>query len=323
MTSPKYDTIQTCKMFQTFLNSMKIVALHFDFHRTPTNQRTRLIEQIYCLAVTTMLGLNTCRMFSMFNSSDGFHSVTIQKCVLMLWFIYSFLNAAACFRASCVNGCLPEFFLQLYKLHTDISPKEFHNSRRTVVGITYVTWVVAVINISYVAYCLFSTNILDFVLTPFDKNWHYIMVIKVFAIIAHSYSICAWIFSISLNVIICIVLKQEFSKSNKQFENLIRKGGDSSFSEKFNSYYDRHQAVHQILRHAEDTLSFMNAVLFVSNICLGCMILYNLISYPALLSNTMAFQMHLMWLLSSLFLLGVACLGGSVVNNVVSNLLTI
>ena len=306
------------KLFRPMLYSMKIVGLHFERAESTKNQGVRMIQQIYCLAVTTILGLNLCRMVSMFNSTDGFHPVTIQKLILITWLLNTFCDAAACFRASYVKFCLPDFFQQLNKI-TSINKSDVHSDtlKRTVAVFTLAAWFNVVINTLYVTYCLFFSDVLNSLLTPFSLNAPYIHVIKAVAIIIHFYSTASLMLSVFWRTLICIVLKTKFAECNQLFKNLLTKGSDYQYGD-FKSCYDRYQAVHQLLYHAEDAFSFMHGVLFVSNIGLMCLILYNLISYSAIISDPMVSGMHVAWLFGSVIVLGTACIGGTIVNKAVS-----
>ena len=303
------------QVFRPLFLSMKLVGLHFSLEDRPG----RLTGQIYCTTVTTILGLNILRFLSSFNSSDGFHPATLNKLLVLIWMIKCFFSAYVCVKA--VNGeqNLLTFFKKLACLQDGKDkPLDRGKVHKFVLIYTLVGWSVIVINMALSAYAIFATELFNATFAPFPLDAPYLVVIKAIVVIIHFYANCAWALSIVLSFSIACTTKREFYFCNRMFEKLTDIKDTKLFEEGFEHCYKCHQRVCSLLKNADNMLSFHNAVLLVSFVINQCLIIYNMVSYPLILEDTIVLALNILWMVSGFVIAGATAYGGGLVNHEVS-----
>ncbi len=311
-----YKDTHLFKAMYSFFFSMKLAGLYHV--RTCSKQGTdwRVTPSlVYAVCILLLILVQVINIGTKIHTGDSFGAALIMKLVMLAWYMLCFLNGLACFRASFYYKALPEFFLEWTEVHPEETCLKFTKLK----CIIYVTacWLFIVANLGFFAYNIFYTSVFDGLLIGVTLSHPQAYIMKIVFIIGNIFLSSAWVFPVALAMLICNILHFEFSKFNDDLQEAVSNTKVGSELD-IESFRQRHQKLCQLIGHADDVLSLYIASNYICSIIDLCLVLYNLLYYPAFFEDTVTFIMSIFWLLLSSFTYAVNCFGPAYVNAVVS-----
>ena len=112
-----------------------------------------------------------------------------------------------------------------------------------------------------------------------------------------------------------------FKRFNKDFSTDCEKS--PVLAADIERYRRKHMSICHLLDLTDDKLHVITGMAIAVKILLMCLILYNIIWYPAILAEPVVALMNFFWAISGVIFLGIISVGGALVNDVVSRIVPI
>ena len=311
------DQYRRCLLYECLkplLFSLKICGMHHRKSFQKIGPSKYSISRICSLILVIILWLNVIRMLSMFNKDDKFGPLLFMKIIFIGWVLLCTVNVSCCFY-SCENiNCLSRFFLQWKSLHledTDTYCINYVKPRALIYMI--VCWILIILHVIFANYLCFRTVMMDSMITPFSPTGNYNILWRVLSVsVIQTWLMCCWILPMGLVYTICVIIYSEYNALNKSFQSQIDQ--DGKFNGCLGNVRIRHQAITRMVGYADNFLKIMLAESLLTDIILICLIMYNIIYYPGVMENPMAFFISIVWLVSCFANMLVISVGPAFVN---------
>jgi len=308
VSEPYADQGELLASVSPMLFSMKLFGLFFcreDQHRRRTgdpewNETRRTGHassnwlRVYSTVFLTLVWLNAVRLVSLFTTSDHFGVLLLMKITVFVWFTLSAIMYTAFYFAS-HTGQLLKVLLTL-----PVTPDCVRKTRLIVVGLIIALFVIAVLNMSILAYVYFFSigGEYDFTLAPLIT---YIGVPEDKITVARvgGYLVCLIIlpgtmFTHAMSLVLIYVFCHQFQTLKKNFQRVVRKPGH--FSCDLASFRRRHQALSRAVDKVDGFLMISNVGGFVCHVAIIILVLYSLVFYRNSTATPVSAIMHIFWL---------------------------
>ena len=275
-------------------------------------------SRIYASVLLVILWLNVIRTATMFNKKDKFGPELFSKIISISWVTLCTINFTCCFYSCESINCLSKFFLQWKSFHPEANNKccKKYLKPRAVIY-TIVCWILILLTVIFNNYIIFATPMYTEIITPFEADGKYNMLWRVLIVgVIQTWLSCGWILPMGLFYMICIIIYYEFKALNIILRSQINK--DDQFVGCLGDIRMRHQAITRMLAYADNFLKILVAAALMADIILLCLMMYNLMYYPALLEEPVILLVFLFWILTCIASMLILSVGPAYVNQEVS-----
>ena len=314
---PLLFSMQLCGLYHCPNRSNKLTTLAANRWNicSPTSRFARL----YCWIVTIGLWLDIVRCLPLVRHIFHGGPMLFSMLGLWAWKLLCALNATSCLWASHSDTCLVKFFQTWREL--ELKGGMLLKSsmiRKNVIICSVLAWSLIALNMFLGGYAFLFTSLFDLALSPLPTNNNYATaIVKSLHVVGLFYHTVSWLMPFSLELLLSIILYQEFSQLARDFKDKINEDGE--FVGDLESDRKRFLAISRVVAAVDNSLSLHRASSFTCNIAIICLTLYTMISYNYILRDPAVAAAHAFWLVASVALCGITCLSGVLINGAVSN----
>ena len=303
-------------LMRPLLISMKIVGLYHErcslakgkFRVTPT--------QVYAIIVIILIAYSASHNLNSLDFRDGFSVDTFYQVIVISWNLFCFANAISCYMAFHKSNQFVGFVIAWGRLHqkgfcSDTKPLKLY-----VIALTVLTWITVILHLLCLTYATVFSHTLDFLYSSDMLQDQYAGLYKVILLWATTiFPTCAWVFPLTMSIVLCIVAYREMSLTNACLEKEIKSGKITTAIECFRQ---RHLSVCRLIARADETLSFYHAMNFAVSLIICCLVLYNLTSFSATSSDGFTLAIYVFWAVAGISHMAAVSLAAGSVNQAVS-----
>ena len=272
------------------------------------------LNKVYCLVNVGLQWINAGRLFSVFDGSDSFGPLLMEKVMVLSFYIMCAINATICYLT-----CRPNRLPLLCTMWTEDA---FNNGRcrvthrRIVIGSVIICWLCIFGNLGYIVYIAYWTSLMDILTAPLTPSEPYVMELRAISIALVLFQAGSWTFTCALNFLIAFSLYFQFYKVSQELETAIEE--DKTLSEHCLEHFrTQHQSKCKQLLLADKILSVYNASGIVFSILLILVALYMLMTYDVILGSPILIIVNLSWIGLSSAIVIVIAVGGGLLNHMV------
>ena len=319
----KYISCTTTTLYnelRSLLFSCSLGGLIFkkDFNATGIKKYLH-VTHVYSIIILIFMAINVLRWFTMFRGDEAFGSTLFFHLLECIWGLESIGHYLACFIACESYNRLPEFFVEWDKLPNNTNPnltsmKKLANFFTTLLGIFIC------IHLAVNTYLLFWTDVYEYFITPWDRDFQYALVIEIIGLIFHGYITFAWFVPSILMFVICRAIACRFNLVTREVI-MLSQVEFVTIEDRFEGIRRRHQQLCNIVARADNIFSMHIAISLPSSVIIACFLMYNIAYDGSLSSNkTLSIVIEFYWLGSVLSKLIFDCISGAILNDAVSSL---
>ncbi|XP_071099385.1 gustatory receptor 5a for trehalose-like [Haliotis cracherodii] len=274
------DCYEGCSFFKDLRPlfwSLRLTGLFFQ--RSETSAGKFIIGKwaVVCAVVCGITLGNSIRSFLVFKSGEPFDELLFFKLQLCIWSLEGFSKAAVMFLASYKKDLLPLFFKLWREICEDKKPDKF--LKLVMKKAILLSWNFSIVNTIGVAVTFFFVPDLEELFLnatlPGAAEADMKLPYKIMMIVMVYFASSVAMSSVSLLIVMSLAVSREFFVLNKELSSHI--SSDGKFSAELEDYRLRHQGLCRLVDVLDDVFMIMIAFVFMSNIPLCCVILYNII----------------------------------------------
>ena len=278
------------------------------------NRVFRKIEKLYSAVVMTVLWLDFARTLSGFRRDNHISRTLFHKILFSVWKFMLCSNITACFRACArtkgVFELLDEWTKEVEGMHQKVSSCRY--LRWKYVIYTSICWLAVILNMVYIVFGTYYTNHFDLDYEPFEPDYKYIDVVKGVYIAIHLIRCCAWYLPVAVFYAICSLMGCHMFVLSEQFARI--KHSEKAL-EQLEDIRQKHQRLCKLVEQADELVSPLLAIQFVSSVAMLCITLYVMV-YPVddADSDPLALLAKIFWFTNAGIALIIFCTGAAWVN---------
>ena len=171
---------------------------------------------------------------------------------------------------------------------------------------TAILWILITANAGFSAYLIFVTNLEDAVLTPWDREFKYFIVILSFA----------WVATSVFMFVISRALASEFTEVTHGIETLAARGEGFECMGTLEGLRRQHQNICNLVEKADRIRSSQVAISFSGSLVITCLLLYSLVYDDHSNSNgTWMVVIKVFWICIALAKVIIDCISGAMLND--------
>ena len=269
----------------------------------------------YSFILIIFLTTNVLRWLTMFDGSEAFGSILFIKITCCVWSLQTLSHYMAWFISSESYGRLPIFFIEWEKIRQN-SSRLIHSLERQTNVCTVILWILIVANCGFCTYLIFVTDLLNALLTPWNKDFKYVIVIQLVNLIEQSYLTFVWFSTSVFMFLICKTLAFEFREVTRDIEGLTC-GTNSESVQTLEGLRRQHQNLCNLVEKADRFLSMQVAISLSGSLIIMCLVLYTLF-FDEHLNNKGTGMIKLFWVCAALTKVIIDCISGAILNDGVS-----
>lgn len=171
------------------------------------------------------------------------------------------------------------------------------------------------VNIAYNDYFLFNTDVKDFTISPLPSDHKLALPMKIIGAIVHLFMSAAWVFTLSLFMMMAGVIYREFEIFHGDLLHAISSEGDIAELEWFRR---RHEDICQLVEIADSILKEFNAVGILICTCKAMLLLYTIVSSKKVKDDPLVLFAYCFLLVTTTLYLLMISYGGGYLNHMVS-----
>ena len=275
------------------------------------------ITQVYSLLVFIFYIANVLRLFSMYDGNEAFGIDLFLRMSHCVWSVETVGHYVASVTACLSDTRLPGFFIEWEKIRGECSQNVNSITKLSYIC-TCILCLLILANSTFCAYTIFFTNVQDFNLTPWDRNFKYVIMIQVLNAIQQFYGSFAW-FGLSMQMfIICKQLAYEFQAITHRIEILSRDHAlqRGCTMEKLRRH---HQNLCKLVSKADDVFSSQIALSLSGSVITSCLELYIIVYDDDPLSRRpLVIMIRAFWVLICFVKVIFDCISGTILHEAVS-----
>ena len=311
-----FTTTALYRELRSLLLSLSFGGLIFkkDFNATGIQKHLHR-SHAYSIVILIVLVSNVLRWFTMFRGDETFGSGLFFEMAECIWGMECIGHYIACIIACEYYDRLPGFFVEWDKLQKELN----WNSTKLFTNLcTALLWFFICIHFGFNVYLLYWTDMYEYFLTPWGRDFQYAIVIEIIGLILHVYLIFAWFAPSVLMFIICRTIARQFKQVTREVI-ILPQVEFLAIAERFEGIRRRHQKLCNVVTRADNIFSMHIAISLSSSVIIACFVMY-IIAYDdnSDSSKTLAIIIQLYWLVSILAKLILDCVSGAILNDAVS-----
>ena len=273
-------------------------------------------SHVYSFILILFFTTNVLRWLTMFDDNEAFGSILFIKISFCVWSLETLGHYIACFIANASYDRLPIFFIEWEKIKQNCDRRMNSIKRQTNVC-TAILWILVVANSGFCAYLNFATNLQDGLLTPWDRECKYVIVIQLINLIQQSYLSFAWFATSVFMFLICKTLAFEFKEVTHDIENLTL-GDISEGVDTLAGLRRQHQNLCNLVEKADRMLSMQVAISLSGSLVITCLVLYTLV-FDDHSNKSGTGMIKVFWVCAALAKVIIDCISGAILNDGVSS----
>ena len=279
-------------------------------------KRHLTVSHVYSFIVLLFLSVNTLRWLTMFRSNEMFCTELFMKMVVCVFCLQSLTHFVLFIIASESHERLPDFFLEWEKIGSQCSQTltsiSLISNRCTVI-----LWTVVICHVGACSYLTLYTDLQDMLLTPWDENFKYAIVIWIINTIQQFYLVISWVASSAVIFVISISLAREFRKINLSVKKLSS-ADPVKLAIDFETIRQTHQKLCNLVVSADAILSKQMACGLSGSMLISCLMIYFTIYHDTGYENNgLVLATKIFWIVAPLGKVILDCVSGTILNGAV------
>ena len=275
-------------------------------------------SHIYSLILILFLTTNVFRWLTMFHGNEAFGSILFIKITYCAWSLETLAHHMACFIANESHSRLPMFFDEWEKIRQHCAQSMNAIKRQTNVG-TAVLWILVLANTGFCAYLIFVTDLQDVLLTPWNRESKFVVVIQMVNLIQQFYLTFVWFATSIFMFLICNTLAFEFKEVRQGIERMTC-GKAAECVDNLEGLRRQHQNLCNLVEKADRMFSMQIAISLSGSLVISCLVLYTLIYDDHSNTNgTGMIVIKVFWVCTALAKVIIDCISGAILNDAVSS----
>ena len=271
---------------------------------------------VYCCILLVFHITDILRWFTMFSGNETFGAFLFIKISYSVWAVECVGHYVASFIACESYHRLPEFFMEWEKTRAECS-RSVKSIKKLTISCAFILSILVFANSVFSTYLTFWTNFQDLILTPWNKEYKFVVVVQIINVVHTMYLSFAWFGPSVLMFMICKILADEFKKINNRIKDLSR--AEPSRYETLEGIRRQHQNLCNLVANADDIFSMQIAISFTCSLVITCLMIY-LVVYndDSTLKGAMFVGIKGFWVCGALSKVLVDCVSGAILNDGVS-----
>ena len=274
---------------------------------------------IYSVIVLVILWLNLMRTCSGLAMEETLGPVLFIRVLLIAWSGLCTLNYTTMFLG-CLNTSsgLTGFFIRWRRFqNSEYGQLDLKYARKNILLYTTACWSCTVIQLGVFGYGLYFLHPVHVTMTPLPENYPGLDVYRALYLVVHFYLSAAWTFPIAMEFFLSVLLSKEYKRCNRALSTAIDKHGQMTSC--LETYRVWHHHLCALTQNVDSIVGLQTGGMLVTCMVEVCVILYNLIWYKELASDSVLLSCFVFWLFTATGKLGLIAIGGVIVNEAVSN----
>ena len=259
---------------------------------------------------------NILRWLTMFDGKETFGTFLFLKICYCVWSLECVGHYVASFIA-CESYRLPKFFTEWEKIRPNCS-QSLNVIKSFSIVCAVILSIISLANSAFTTYLIFWTTYADVILTPWNREYKYVVVIQLINVVQCIYLSFAWFGPSVLMFIICKILGCEFKQINSRIKDLSRME-PSSCVEKLEGLRRHHQNLCNLVANADDIFSMQIAISFTGSLVIACLMIQIIIyNDDPTLSGSLIIAIKGFWVCSCLLKVVADCVSAAILSDGVS-----
>ena len=268
-----YTKMPVHQSMKPLLFTCAIGGLVFTTNFAVTGIRRHLTaSRMYSFLLLLFYITNVTRYYTMFDDKESFGVMLFMKMTHCVWSLETLGHFVASVTACLDYKRLPEYFVEWEKIRRDCSLPLDSIEKYARLSATVLN-VLLSINATFATYLIFGTNVQDVYLTPWDREFEYVVLIQTINAVQHFYCTLSWFGPSVLMFVICKILAYEFNAVQHRIERLVQ-GREVSGEETLERLRRLHQNLCNLVSHADGIFSMQIALSFCGSLTIACFLQY-------------------------------------------------